>query len=226
MVIINPDSGPGAHADPAYTLQVARAHAASSTLSVLGYVHTSYGRRAMADVRADVAAFFDWYDVDGIFVDEVSSDAAAVSYYASVAAFIRGQRAPAVAERGAATARGAGSGAAAPLVVLNPGTNLDVAFEPHFDVVMSFEGPLADYAHFEPAPWLRNATLLAPTRVWHCIHSIAEGAPEQLAGAIARSKTLNAGWVFATNETLPNPYAALPSEVFWEDVERWAANVY
>jgi hypothetical protein len=226
LVVINPDSGPGERADAAYVAQVARAHAASATLSVLGYVHTSYGTRTPAEVHADVAAFFGWYDVDGIFVDEVSADATSAPYFAELAAFIRAQRAPAAA-RGAAKAR-AGAGAA-PLVVFNPGTSLDEAFEPSFDVVMSFEGPLAEYLDFAPAPWLRNASRLAPARIWHCVHSVPEprgNATGPLADAVARAKALNAGWVYATNETLPNPYARLPGEGFWEDLERWATGLY
>lgn len=224
LVIINPDSGPGARADAEYVAQVARAHE-SLTLSVIGYVHTSYGKRPVADVHADVAAFYAWYGVDGIFVDEVSSDAADAPYFAELSAFIRGQRAPDAA-RGAGKVR---AGASTALVVFNPGTDIDEAFEQSFDIVMSFEGPLTDYLKFEPAPWLRNVTLIAPERVWHCIHSVPElraNATGPLADAIARSKGLNAGWIYATNETLPNPYEGLPGEGFWEDLERWATNLY
>lgn len=230
LVIINPNSGPGKRSDPEYVAQVTRAHAASPTLSVLGYVHTSYGKRAPAEVHADVADYFLWYDVDGVFVDEVSSDASGASYYVALAAFIRSQRAPALA-RSAAKVRGAAhaaaASAAAPLVVLNPGTDIDIVYEPAFDIVMSFESSLADYLRFTPAPWLRNATLIAPSRVWHCVHTVGEpqaNVTGPLAEAVARAKGLNAGWLYATNETMPNPYAGLPEGVFWEDLERWATN--
>jgi hypothetical protein len=226
IVVMNPASGPGARADPAYAAQVARAHAASPSLSVIGYVHTSYGRRAPADVHADVAAFYAFYDIDGIFVDEVSASAADAPYYAALAAFIRTQLAPDAA-RGAGKARAGAP--AAPLLVLNPGTNVDEALEPAFDVVVGFEGPLAAYFDFEPAAWLRNTSAIAAARVWHIVHSVSElpgNATGLLAAAVARAKVNGAGWVFATNATLPNPYAGLPGEIFWEDLERWATGMY
>ena len=226
LVVINPDSGPGPARDAAYAAQVVRAHAASPTLSVLGYVHTSYGKRDAAAVRGEIVRYFQWYAVDGIFIDEVPTSVADLPYYTALAAFVRAQAAPA-AGRGAGKVRRAlvPVAAAAPLVVLNPGTDLDQAYEPLFDVVMSFEDTLAAYLRFEPSPWMRNA--LAPERVWHCVHT-AGGPPGNASGplaqAVQRSKTLNAGVLFMTNETTPNPYEGLPSEFFWEDLIRWATN--
>jgi hypothetical protein len=229
LVIINPDSGPGAARDAAYAAQVARAHATSPTLSVLGYVHTSYGRRDPATVHAEVAKYFAWYAVDGIFVDEAATGAADAPYYAALAAFIRAQPPPAAAARGSAKLGLGGAGAGgAPLVVLNPGTSIDAAYEPSFDLVLSFEDTAAAYARFEPAAWMRNASALAPARVWHCVHTVPGGPPGNatgpLAAAVQRAKALNAGVLYATNESLPNPYANLPGEIFWEDLIRWATN--
>ena len=226
LVIVNPDSGPGTARDAAYAAQVLHAHAASPTLSVLGYVHTSYGRRDPAAVHAEVLAYFSWYALDGIFVDEVATAAADAPYYAALAAFIRAQPPPPAA-RGAAKL-GLRAAAAAPLVVLNPGTSIDAAYEPSFDLVMSFEDSAAAYERFEPAPWMLNSSALAPARVWHCVHSVPDGPPGNatgpLAAAVQRAKALNAGVLYATNETLPNPYAGLPGEIFWEDLIRWATN--
>ena len=206
IVVINPDSGPGVAADPNYIAQVARAHAANMT--VLGYTHTLYGKRALVEVRAEVDDYFSWFGVDGVFVDEVASDAAGASYYAEVAAYVRGKSA---------------RGAAAPLVVLNPGTDLDVSYNASFDIVMSFEDSLEAYRTFEPAAWLRA---IAPERVWHCIHSAGTptNATAPLAEAVARSKANNAGVVYVTNETMPNPYKSLPSGIYLEDLLRWAAD--
>ena len=189
-------------------------------------MYTKYGKRNVSLVHADVIDYFEWFGVDGVFVDEVSSSAADAPYYASLADFIRAQPPPPAA-RGAAKI--GGGGGSAPLVVLNPGTNIDSAFEPSFDIVMSFEDTLAAYLDFEPAPWMRNASTLAPTRVWHCVHT-SGGPPSNatgpLAAAVQRAKTLNAGRLYVTNETLPNPYADLPQELYWEDLIRWATNEY
>ena len=205
LVVINPDSGPGRASDPEYVAQ--RARAAAANVTVLGYVHTSYGKRSAATVDAEADAFFEWYSVDGIFFDEVSSSAAEVPYFAARAAAVR------------AHARPAGGAA---LVVLNPGTDLDVAYNATFDVVMAFEDSLAAYRSFEPVQWLRE---IDPSRVWHCVHTAGSPGNETvpLAEAVARSKALNAGRLYVTNETLPNPYAALPGGLYLEDLLRWAA---
>ena len=224
LVVINPNSGPGKSVDAEYVAQVSRAHAASPTLSVLGYVYTSYGKRDAAAVRQDIEHYFAWYAVDGIFIDEVTSSAVDAPYYTALAMFIRAQAAPSAlcAVRKLKYERLVPE--SAPLVVLNPGTDLDEAYEPAFDIVMSFEDTLAAYLQFEPAPWMRNAS---PTRVWHCVHTAggpSDNSTGLLAVAVQRSKSLNAGVLYVTNETMPNPYAGLPGEIFWEDLIRWATN--
>ena len=94
---------------------------------------------------------------------------------------------------------------------------------PHISIC--FEGTAAAYATFSPAAWLRNASMA--TRVWHCVHSVATppaNATGPLAEVVQRSKSLNAGLLYVTNDTMPNPYAGLPGEIFLEDLLRWAQN--
>jgi len=54
-------------------------------VEIIGYLHTSYGARAIADVQADIDLYASQYtNLVGIFVDEASADASEVSYYQQV----------------------------------------------------------------------------------------------------------------------------------------------
>lgn len=81
LAIINPDSGPGASEDQNYANQVTSTEAKGIT--VVGYVSTSYAgtqntTRTLAAAEHDVDTYYSWYpNIDGIFVDEVSTDCGA-----------------------------------------------------------------------------------------------------------------------------------------------------
>ncbi len=80
LLVANPASGPGTAADPQYTQAIATAHAAGQ--SVVGYLHTSYGTRPLAQVETDADTWYSFYpELDGIFVDETSTDPTTVAPY-------------------------------------------------------------------------------------------------------------------------------------------------
>ena len=112
VAVINPRNGPVACSSPssatlaAFEQGISALHAAGVT--VLGYVHTSYGQRDPSLVAADVQTYAQCYGVDGVFFDEVSNQASLASYYAEAAAVVRQDIKPA-------------SGRAAQ-VAINPGT--------------------------------------------------------------------------------------------------------
>jgi len=87
VAIINPNSGPGTGPDSSYNSYMAKLNAAG--VEMIGYVHTSYGARAIADVMADIdqwAAEFPL--VVGIFLDEAASTADQVPYYTTLYNYI------------------------------------------------------------------------------------------------------------------------------------------
>jgi hypothetical protein len=72
-VILNPSSGPGKEADANYTKAIDRLRGAGCV--ILGYVTTSYGKRAAADVRKGVDQWLKMYPhIHGIFFDEMIYD--------------------------------------------------------------------------------------------------------------------------------------------------------
>ena len=138
-LIINPNSGPVPVSSEDYSsflqgISAIRSAAGSNkNVLILGYVHTSYGARAQADVNADTNEYASWAAAarpDGIFFDEAAEAAANVTYYKAVAAN--------------AKASAIGSHA---LIVLNPGTVPEVnTYFKYANQIVIHEQSWADYA--------------------------------------------------------------------------------
>lgn len=81
---MNPGNGPGLAVDGNYSTAVNSLRAVGG--NVIGYVYTSYGSRPIADVLADVDRYDTFYNVDGIFVDEMANTGPAerLNYYKSI----------------------------------------------------------------------------------------------------------------------------------------------
>lgn len=87
VAIINPSSGPGDGPDSSYNTYMSKLHSAG--VEMVGYVHTSYGARALTDVKADIAKYASEFPLlVGIFIDECAATAAEVSYYTQVYNYI------------------------------------------------------------------------------------------------------------------------------------------
>lgn len=91
LVAINPDNGPGSSQNPAFVEWTGRLRAAGIE-DVLGYIPTNYGREPQCLKAACemVDRYASWYpNVNGIMLDEMSSDAGKVSFYRQVEAYAR-----------------------------------------------------------------------------------------------------------------------------------------
>ena len=186
VAIINPSSGPGSSIDQSYVAQVDEGQSAG--LTVLGYVHTDYGRRSSAVVRSEIDKYYSWYGVDGIFLDEGSTDCShAASYYKDLYDYVHNR-----------------SGK----VVVNPGTQTNECFMDVADVVVNFEDTYANYRaeSYSQPEWVSE---YPPTRFWHLVHAAPTTADMQ--EAVGLSKERNAGFVYVTSDTLPNPWDTLPA---------------
>lgn len=87
VAIINPNSGPASSPDSSYVTYMQKLHDAG--VDMVGYVHTSYGTRALADVQADINTYATQYPLlKGIFLDEGSPDASMLSYYTTLYDYI------------------------------------------------------------------------------------------------------------------------------------------
>lgn len=123
-VILNPESGPGEINDPIYINAAAKLKRVG--ISVLGYVSTKYAARKEEEVKSEIQKWMNWYQPDGIFLDEMGLDH---SYYSSMTKFAKTH--------------------GIKYVVGNPGTHIDVSASEDVDNVVIFEdGHLPNFAQF------------------------------------------------------------------------------
>ena len=181
MVIINPASGPGASTDPQYAQVIAQARAAG--IIVLGYVSTSYGQRAEADVVADINSYYNLYSLSGIYLAEGPMQADCMPLEAQYRR---------IAD--AAHARNA--------QYLAIGTHYCPTYIS--DLMVEFAMSWSDYQSYVVPSWMPSGS---PERFCHFISDV----PAADAGAaISRAIANGAGWVFATDRSEPNPWGQLP----------------
>jgi hypothetical protein len=195
VLIMNPNNGPDQNFDPHYLEATRTVHAAGRGFLVYGYVYTGYGKRPLARVERDIDKYYDWYKVDGIFVDETASAAPLAStYYQSLANYI--------------TSKKSGTG-----VMLNPGVYPDQAYlnisvpANSSLVVNVFEGAYQDYVKATVPSW---AFSYPSDRFAHLVYSTK---PELVTKTVRLSAQRNVGWIYVTDLGLPNPWLALPS--YW-----------
>ena len=157
---------------------------------MIGYVHTRYSARPFDEVEREINAYKNWYSVDGMFVDEVSTDLAHIAYYRQVASYVR--------------ARPGG------FVVLNSGTFPHEEYAQLADVLCVFDGSHSDHVIRQLPEWVFG---YPAAKFWHIVYDAA--TTEAMKQSVAASKHRNAGYVYVTDGRLPNPFGQLPS--YWLD---------
>jgi hypothetical protein len=94
VVILNPNSGPGAKADPNYATPLK--DCVKSGARVIGYVALNFGKTPEAELRQAVDRYVQWYpQVSGFFFDELDDAEASVKIVRAVAAHARAVLKPA-----------------------------------------------------------------------------------------------------------------------------------
>jgi len=191
--ILNPNSGPGAAIDPNYINATRMLQKAGG--QIVGYVHTQYGRRSIADVVADMQRYMDWYPIDGFFIDEMSNqdDPALITYYRRIFDFAKRMN-PTRTYR----------------VIGNPGTYTAPNYlnAPVADALIITEGAKRAYKRYPVAQW----TLRMPAaRLGHLSYGIPNA--KEMRQVIGDALNRNAGMVYVTNDVAPNPWDSLPN--YW-----------
>lgn len=191
FVIVNPASGPGSSANSDYTNRIATNSAEG--IRSIGYVDTNYQARPIADVMNDIDLWYSLYPgIQGIFFDRVSvvdDTALCYSAYAYNYAKVTHANDP---------------------VIQNFGTYTSPAYEPYGDIFANAEMDHALYQTwilptdgFQDNPAYSN-------RFWHLIHTTNSG---DLTSTLTQTRNNNAGWVYITDDTMPNPYDTAPT--YW-----------
>ncbi len=192
-VILNPNSGPGKTIDISYTVAIAKVHAAGG--KVIGYVSTQYGKRSLSNVATDINTYLSFYKVDGIFVDEMTSDGttAHIQYYQSVYNYIKGMS-PSLS------------------VMANPGTDMAEQYVtlPTADQFVTFEDTAKKYAKYTQPKWQANYPAS------RFVHMVISAAAADMPAIVSSAATHHAGSVFVTSAGMPNPYKNLGT--YWSDL--------
>jgi hypothetical protein len=210
--IMNPASGPGMAFNPDYAKAVHDLRAAGG--KVIGYVSTRYGERPLADVVGDINAYLAWYQVDGIFLDEMGNQLGALDYlevYGHIKDVSRDLH-----------------------VVGNPGMPfLPVeAYLQAADTLVLFEGPLinadpfgASFAAYPTGGPYAGLPLWFGRYPRRRVANLVYGVPSagEMRRALVKALRYNAGYVYLTNDVLSNPWDALPT--YWADEVRAIAAV-
>ena len=190
--IMNPGSGPGTFQDNNYVTAVNSLRAAGG--KVIAYVYTQYGSRSSAVVKADIDKYVNWYNIDGIFFDEMSNSGATgtLNYYQDLYDYVK-------------TINPAWE------VMGNPGTSTVESYltRPAADSLLVFENEGANYPGYSPSSWNANYD---PAQIGHLVHSTASEADMLTYLDLAVQR--NAGQVYVTHDVMNNPWDTLPS--YWE----------
>jgi hypothetical protein len=193
VIVLNPGNGPDVERDE--DLATAVETVRDEGVVVLGYVATGYGRGDVADVLEQARTYARWYGVDGIFLDEVSSEAEHVDRYAEITAALR-------------------AGGFDP-IALNPGVYPDAGYLPLADFVVTFEGTAREYRGDIGRPADLDA---GTTTEWHLVHTATEADAE---AAIDRAAERGVSRVFVTNRPEDaDTWNALPP--YFDAEVRWA----
>jgi len=185
LTVINPNSGPGAY-NSLYASTTAATQLAGIT--VLGYVHTSNGQRPIATVLAEIDTYYGWYHVDGIFLDECwATDCSSYGYYSHIYQHIKSK---------------GGKG----LTIMNPGVTIPECYMTCSDIIITAETDAHSYTNYWRAAGYE--TKYPASRFWHIVHTASAALMPSL---VSRIHANHAGWVYVTDQVMPNPYAALPA---------------
>lgn len=180
MAVINPNSGPGGAQDQNYVGGINSLRSAG--VIVLGYVHTSYAQRSLSSVEADIALYQKWYNVTGIFFDEMSNAIGNENYYSSLNTY----------------AKSLGY----TMTVGNPGASVPESYVGTLNVLCIYENQ-----GLPSTSGLLNWTGGNGKQNFATISYGVSSFNSSLESAVSSY----VGWIYITSAGLPNPYNMLPS---------------
>jgi len=188
VAIINPDSGPGSGPDSSYTSGMNTL--ANAGVDMVGYVHTSYGARAIADVKADVDVYAEKFPhVVGIFVDETATASSELSYYTELYEYIM-------------------SFPGYKYTILNPGAVPASGYSAAATQIVTYEDTASGFASSQNPS---GASCSNKNEYAVIAYSASSASSMESVVQAAVSKGYY-GWVYATSGTLSgNTYGSLPS---------------
>ncbi len=183
VIVINPDNGPGERRLPAYAALVRQAQRRG--FAVIGYSSVARGKRTYQECLDELNAYRDFYDVDGMFWDEVKVTTRPSGLLRSL--------------YGVCVRKFGIDG----FIVYNPGTAVPEVFFAALRraYIVTFEGSRAQ--HVERFGAVEIEVEGPIERQWHLIHSCAPKFQRTVRQRLAES---GIGGAYVTHDTLPNPW--------------------
>jgi hypothetical protein len=86
IAIINPLNGPG---DPNYVFETYVEKMQEANIQVLGYVSTYWSAVPLETIKDDIDKYKEYFDVDGIFLDEMSNRLEDVDHYREISTYAK-----------------------------------------------------------------------------------------------------------------------------------------
>ena len=191
--IINPNNGPNG-GPPNSDYQQGLNDLRQAGVTILGYVTTSYGNRSLGEVKTDINLYDQFYDIDGVFLDEAANTKKLYRYYRKLYLHVKRKT-------------------SLDYVILNPGTTTHKKYfnsrRPAADTAVTFESPYSVLINSdEPPIWVDELALDHFALLTY--DAIDE---ESMKTAIDLAVSRNYGYVFVTDDGLNNPWDTLPS--YW-----------
>lgn len=188
--VINPDSGPGAgfpNSDYARGL----ADLAAGGVTIAGYVHSSYGLRDLQEVTHDVDQYTNSPLVTAIFVDETAPDTSSLAYYRDLYTHIHSRMNFSA-------------------VIVNPGTPIAEEYlsQGAADTAVVFENDTG-WSNYVADAYVTN---YPANRFSVLVHGCPDDEAMRRDVDIAVHR--NVGWIYVTDDGLPNPWDSLPP--YWD----------
>lgn len=179
IAVINPQNGPGG---PNYVFETYVEKMKDANIQVLGYVSTYWSAAPLETVKADIDKYKEYFNVDGIFLDEMSNKPEDVEHYREITAY----------------AKSVGM----KYVVGNTGTDASPDYLGVVDNIVISEGygepTLSRLAGWHVPHGRENFSYMAYNR-----NTVD---PQYIA-----TSTYFASYIYVTDDYLPNPYDKLPS---------------
>jgi Spherulation-specific family 4 len=196
VVIINPNNGPnGAPPNLDYQQGIKDLHQAG--IKIIGYVPSTYAKRDLQAVKADIDVYLKDFKLDGIFIDEAASTEDKFTYYQQLYRYIK-------------------STTSSPnQVIINPGTDIaEIYFQqPVADVTVTFENYQKVWTNYRPPKYAKS---YASHYFAALIHTTANR--QLMKSTLDRVVKNNFGYIYITNDSIDtvdrNPWNSLPE--YWQ----------
>jgi hypothetical protein len=140
VAVFNPNSGPGNNKDSTIASWVNKLKQAG--VIAIGYTHDDYGARSLAALKVDADKYKNWYNADGLFIDEFTNKVGFEGHYSSVTAYAKsiGMK----------------------MTMGNPGTDVPRSYMGTVDVINITEGK-----GYMPISWLQYCVQCSASSGWH-----------------------------------------------------------